>query len=123
VPLDSVGVYRILAHAIDNAGNENWDEVRINVPFFADSASSSSSEVGVAQLLPSSSSPSQSANSMKKIALVIPSFTEAAYFPNAFYTFYNKYHSIPSGKNVTTDLNLLSVPIAYTYMNPYKVVN
>jgi hypothetical protein len=48
------------SHAIDNAGNENWDEVRINVPFFADSASSSSSEVGVAQLLPSSSSPSQS---------------------------------------------------------------
>jgi hypothetical protein len=87
LPINTVGVYRILPHAIDNAGNENWDEVRIEVPFFADSASSSSSEVGVAQLLPSCSSPSPSASSMKKIALVIPKFTETAYLPNSFYYF------------------------------------
>jgi hypothetical protein len=122
VPIDSVGVYRILAHVIDNAGNENWDEVRINIPFFAGSASSAYSEVGGAPLMRLRSSPS-SASPMKKIALVIPTFTETAYFPNSFYTFYNKYHSIPSGKNVITDLDLLSTPITYTYINPYTSVD
>ena len=33
------------------------------------------------------SSPSQ----IKKIAIVIPTFTETAYSPHSFYTFYNKY--------------------------------
>jgi N,N-dimethylformamidase beta subunit-like protein len=41
------------------------------------------------------------------IALVKPTFTAAAY-DNAFYIFYSLYDDVPTGKNVTTDLNLLS---------------
>jgi hypothetical protein len=42
-----------------------------------------------------------------KIAVVMPTFTAAAY-NNAFYTFYEKYTHSPRGLNITTDLNLLS---------------
>lgn len=41
-----------------------------------------------------------------KIALVIPTFTAAAY-DRSFYLFYNKYINVTSGVNITTDLNLL----------------
>lgn len=42
-----------------------------------------------------------------RIAVVMPTFTAAAYH-NAFYVFYNKYINVTWGVNVTTDLNLLS---------------
>jgi len=42
-----------------------------------------------------------------KIAVVMPTFTAAAYH-NAFYTFYKKYDYATRGLNITTDLNLLS---------------
>jgi len=42
-----------------------------------------------------------------KIAVVMPTFTAAAYH-NAFYTFYKKYNYATPGLNITTDLNLLS---------------
>ena len=42
-----------------------------------------------------------------KIAVVLPTFTAAAY-NNSFYTFYKKYNSVARGINITTDLNLLS---------------
>ena len=42
-----------------------------------------------------------------KIALVMPTFTAAAY-DQSFYLFYNKYINVMSGVNITTDLNLLS---------------
>jgi hypothetical protein len=45
-----------------------------------------------------------------RIALIKPSFTAAAY-ANGFYKFYKLYNTTPVGKNVTTDLNLLSVPV------------
>ena len=45
-----------------------------------------------------------------RIALVKPSFTAAAY-ANGFYKFYKLYSNTPVGKNVTTDLSLLSVPV------------
>jgi hypothetical protein len=41
------------------------------------------------------------------IALIRPTFTAAAY-NDAFYIFYSLYNDVPTGKNVTTDLNLLS---------------
>ena len=44
------------------------------------------------------------------IALIKPTFTVTAY-ANGFYKFYKLYNSTPAGKNVTTDLNLLSVPV------------
>jgi hypothetical protein len=42
-----------------------------------------------------------------KIALIVPTFTQAAY-NNAFYKFYEKYANVPAGVNVTTDLKFLS---------------
>jgi len=42
-----------------------------------------------------------------KIALIVPTFTQAAY-NNAFYKFYEKYANVPYGRNITSDLNLLS---------------
>jgi hypothetical protein len=42
--------------------------------------------------------------------LIKPAFTAAAY-ANGFYKFYKLYNTTPVGKNVTTDLNLLSVPV------------
>ncbi len=57
-----------------------------------------------------------------RIAFAKPSFTFAAYQLNRFYNFYQKYRGIPEEmtKNVTTDLNLLSVRVPdRTYTN-YK---
>jgi hypothetical protein len=102
LPLNSTGIYRILVHVKDNASNENWNETRVNVPFFTNSTN------GSAAIAP-----------LKKIALVIPTFTETAYSPYAFYTFYDKYHSTPPGKAVTTDLHMLSHPIGRNDINPY----
>ena len=42
-----------------------------------------------------------------KIALIVPTFTQAAY-NNAFYKFYEKYANVRYGRNITSDLNLLS---------------
>jgi hypothetical protein len=42
------------------------------------------------------------------IALVAPTFTAAAYDNNSFYTFYDLYANISAGRNVTSNLNLLS---------------
>jgi hypothetical protein len=41
------------------------------------------------------------------IALVLPSFTAAAYSDDNFYSFYRKYANVPYGANVTTDLDML----------------
>jgi hypothetical protein len=112
--LASTGIYRILVQAKDNEGNVNWSETRINVPFFAGNSTNRSEEEESAAAITSS---------LKRVALVIPTFTEAAYSTNAFYTFYNKYHSIPLGKNVTTDLNLFTAPLLYTYINPYTALD
>lgn len=61
------------------------------------------------------------------VALVAPTFTAAAY-DNAFYTFYNLYANIPAGRNVTSNLNLLSRKIssqdvAVAYFAMLKLIN
>jgi hypothetical protein len=48
-----------------------------------------------------------SKDKITKIAFITPSFTAAAY-SNSFYVFYTRYQNLPPGKNVTTDLNLLT---------------
>jgi hypothetical protein len=42
------------------------------------------------------------------IALVAPTFTVAAYDNNSFYAFYKLHANIPAGRNVTSNLDLLS---------------
>jgi hypothetical protein len=49
----------------------------------------------------------------KSIALVLPTFTAAAY-NNSFYIFYERYAHITYGTNVTKDLNLLSSKVIMT---------
>jgi hypothetical protein len=127
IPVSTVGIYRILAHVTDNEGNENWTELSINVPFFSGSIGqqgvqgspsnvrslgNSTTTIEGSGLL---SSPSQ----IRKIAIVIPTFTEAAYSPHSFYTFYAKYQSIPIQQLVRTDLDMLNPAIQYGgYINP-----
>jgi glucose/arabinose dehydrogenase len=94
IPLDIniIGYNRILARVTDNAGNENWDEITINI---------------LGQKIKTSTSEQQE----PRIAFVQPTFTDTAYAGNdnnSFYNFYYKYHQTSDGINVTTDLNLLS---------------
>ena len=46
---------------------------------------------------------------MPKVAFIRPTFTEAAYQEHGFYRFYFKYGFPPFGKNITTDLDMLTV--------------
>ena len=90
--INNTGYNRILARVTDNAGNENWDEITINI---------------LRQTI-NMSSPGQPKH---RIAFVQPTFTETAYGGNnnsAFYSFYYKHHLTAAGINVTTDLHLLS---------------
>jgi hypothetical protein len=80
--INTTGSYRIVTAATDNAGNQNWAEQTINFPFL---------------------------NETSRIAFVRPTFTEAAYGENGFYSFYDKYdNSTDVGANVTSDLNMLT---------------
>jgi N,N-dimethylformamidase beta subunit-like, C-terminal len=85
VPLtiNTTGTYRILVSASDGAGNIGYAETAIN-----------------AQLSPG-----------PKVAFVRPTFTEAAYQPHGFYTFYFKYKFPPFGTKITTDTDMFTVKI------------
>lgn len=99
ISVGAPGVYRILAHAEDRAGNENWYESIINVPFPGTVLS-------------------QKYNI--HIAFVNPTFTDAAYHPNAFYDFYAKYQTVPWGKNITADRYMLKTPLSNaSRIDPY----
>jgi hypothetical protein len=91
VVIKNPGYYRIVAHALDNTGRENWTETTINVPFIA--------------------SQEQEGQNKKKIALVDNTFTDAAYSPNAFYFFYAKYKGTPMGAEIKTDLTMLTAQL------------
>jgi hypothetical protein len=120
VPINATGIYRILARVTDDVGNQNYDEESINVPFFTGLIQHTGIQGLGGANLPSSSSSSQ----MMKIAIVIPSFTEAAYSTHSFYTFYSKYQSIPLLKNVKTDLDMLNPHIQYAnYINPNNTMD
>ena len=85
----------VLAHTVDMAGQENWDQVKISV-------------------VNDSSGVIQNDNARKKsVAVLEPVFTEAAYgFSSTelgnFYAFYSKYNNVGPGTDVRTDLNLLT---------------
>jgi len=143
--LNSTGIYRILVHIKDVARNEKWTETRINIPFFANLVNESEQEgegppqaadiTGMPFFTTSANNESEQEEKapavdttattppLKKIAIVTPTFTETAYDPNAFYTFYDKYKSITPGQAVTTDLDMLSPPIGYSYTNPNTAID
>jgi N,N-dimethylformamidase beta subunit-like protein len=110
IPIQIPGIYRILAHAEDKAGNENWFESTINVPFLTDKSNSTGFFDN-----------NNSQTFAPRIAFVNPVFTEAAYAANAFYDFYAKYKNLPWGRIVTTDVNMLTAPIEKSdQVDPYS---
>ena len=92
--ISSIGPHRILAMATDMAGNQNWAEVTVNVPFVTTPTSS------LVEDLPK-----------HRVAFVQPSFTEGAYNVGGFYTFYPIYASVTLGSSVTTNLRNLTAVI------------
>ncbi|MGA7977288.1 MAG: N,N-dimethylformamidase beta subunit family domain-containing protein, partial [Nitrososphaeraceae archaeon] len=92
--ISSIGPHRILAMATDMAGNQNWAEVTVNVPFVTTPSSS------LVEDLPK-----------HRVAFVQPSFTAGAYNVGGFYTFYPMYASVNLGSSVTTNLRNLTAVI------------
>ena len=83
VTLNDTGSYIVRARVTDNAGEQNWADVTIVFP---------------------------SHIYTKKIGLIEPTFTYAAYHTGSFYDFYAKYsfkHAWYANKTITTDPNLL----------------
>jgi hypothetical protein len=95
--INTTGTYRILIKATDNAGNQNFAEKLINVPFLA-----STTRQGIGE---------SAEDSKDRIAIIIPTFTKAAYREHAFYTFYYKYKFPPSGVHIKSDLDMLTTPV------------
>lgn len=89
---DKSGTYRILITALDNAGNVNYAETTVNM---------------ILPNIPLTDNSREYTN--PTIAFVRPTFTEAAYQPNGFFDFYYDYGFPPVGKNITTDLDMLTV--------------
>jgi len=86
------GTYRVVVSASNNAGNLSYAVTTINAALPAAKASKEHEPL--------------------KLAFVRPTFTEAAYAccqPHGFYTFYFKYKFPPFGKNITSDLDMLTV--------------
>ena len=81
------GSYRISVKVTDKAGNENWAETMINVPFIETTSTD---------------------EPKTKIAFIDNTFTKSAYSDHGFYTFYNKYGFPPFGKIITSDLDMLT---------------
>lgn len=79
---------RILIRATDNSGNENWDEILIDINETRNKLSAFSAD--------------------KSVAFVDPSFTSAAYNVDGFYSFYAKYSNATAGQNITSDLNYMT---------------
>jgi hypothetical protein len=108
--LFSTGSHSILAKVTDNSGRENWDEVTLNVVAPVNStgqtqeSNSSQQDKMNSSILPSSPA-------KKRIALVDPTFTQAAYTKDGFYDFYFKYNDVPERVNVTTDLNFMTAQL------------
>ena len=102
--INKTGTYMVQVEAIDNAGNRNYARTIMNAPF---------SEKNGVQI----NTPGQTLQNTPKIAFVRPTFTEAAYQMHGFYDFYSKNRYLPYGKNITTDLDMLTVRIPKSVLN------
>jgi hypothetical protein len=90
--IHNTGTYRIVIEAWDNAENPSYKEIMINAPIPNQNSTFAIFE-----------------KNTPKVAFIRPTFTEAAYQEHGFYTFYNKYGFPSSDKNITTDLDMLTV--------------
>ena len=106
VAINSTGSYRISVKVTDKAGNENWAETMINIPFMEKTTSASANASTDASVSASSTKEAQ-----PRIAFIDNTFTESAYGDQGFYAFYGKYGFPPFGKVITTDLDMLTTKI------------
>lgn len=106
IPLqvDQPGVYRVLAHAEDVTGNDDWDSITVHVPFIS-SYKNQSDGISPPPI---------------RIALVNPIFTETAYSSDGFYTFYALQKSVKPGEKVFSNLSLLTPNM---YNPPFPALN
>jgi len=88
----NAGAYRVVIVVTDNAGNANYAETTINI-------------VPAQETLLKT----EGGSSKPRIAFVRPTFTEAAYQEHGFYDFYSKYTTLPFGRNISTDVDMLTV--------------
>ena len=85
---------RILVRATDDSGNENWDEVRVDIGQANSRGNRDGQDVA------------------SSLAFVDPSFTDAAYGVGGFYEFYAKYHGTGFDEFITADLDLMTADIS-----------
>jgi len=99
VPLiiNKTNSYRVVITAIDKSGNPNYSETTINAPI---NKTTYNNIYGIGL---------HAKKTIPKFAIVRPTFTEAAYQENGFYRFYYKYGFPSIGRNITTDLDMLTV--------------
>jgi len=112
--INTTGTYRIVIQAIDKAGNVNYAETTINVPINQKNTTLIDGLGG------------HKNNTAPKIAFVRPIFTEAAYKHRGFYDFYFKYGIPKFQKNITSDLDMLTVktgPSTPELISLYKLTN
>jgi hypothetical protein len=112
VPLviNNTGTYRVVIEASNELGDLGYAETTINAAIPGKNIQSN-------------------ANTTERIPIigfVRPTFTEAAYQEHGFYRFYQKYGFPPSGVNITTDLDMLTVntpPSISELYNDYDIQN
>jgi len=102
--VDRPGVYRVLAHAEDSVGNDDWDGSLVHVPFIInqDNQYNGINPTPV------------------RIALVNPIFTETAYSSDGFYTFYALHKPTKPGEKVYSNLSLFTPNM---YNPPFPSLN
>jgi hypothetical protein len=93
--------YRVLVKATDKTGNENWVETFVKTH-------------NVEELDISGNLHGSNEQEITRIALVVPTFTEAAYNVDGFYSFYSMYYRTPEGAGLTKDLNRLKSNIPFS---------
>ena len=100
--IDEPGYYKILARVTDNNGEQAWNSVTIQIPFFMNSKINYSSN---------NNNNNDGIYNKTNIAFVENTFTESAYAVNGFYSFYNKYNDIPKKVQVSSDLSMFTTKI------------
>ena len=94
--------HRILVHAYDYSGNEEWAESLVNTERAKMNSEAVTDKSGTTH-----------------IAFVDSTFTNGAYNKDSFYFFYKKYYGAPADQKITTDLDLLTGEIPLEFDHEY----
>ena len=101
------GYYRILARVTNEAGNQEWDSVTIHIPILIEPNTGDSNKLDHY-----ATNNNRIDYNNTKVAFVQNTFTEAAYSPHGFYSFYDKYNNLTSKKTpILSDLDMLRTQV------------